>query len=493
MKKNILLATVFLGAALVAGGCGMSDISDVLNSEISTVVSDDSSTSSESENSGSSDSAHSEKESATVTSASDSYMSSGSSSSSTSTLLDTDNMFTERDLEQEADLSSATYIELVSGEDVTITSEGVYVISGSAKETSIIVEATDAKVQLVLDGVTITNTDSPAIYVKEANKVFVTTTDSENSLTVTGTFTTDGTTNTDAVIYSKDDIVLNGVGTLNIDSSDNGISGKDDLKITGGTYNITCASDAIEAKDSIRIYDGTFNITSQKDGLHSENEDDTSVGYIYIEGGNFTIDAASDGIQATSVLMINGGTFDIEASEGLEGTYVQINGGTINISASDDGINATSKSSSYDVVVEFNGGDITIVMGSGDTDGVDANGYIYVNGGTISITGNSAFDYDLGAEFNGGTIYVNGEEITEITTSMMGGGFGGGMGGFGGGRDMNGQDGQTPPTDGEMPEGFTPPTDGNMPQGQAPSGQAPNGQMQQNGNFQKGNGKGGQH
>ena len=490
MKRNILLATIFLGATLVAGGCGMSDISDALNTEISSTVSEDS------DQNGSS---HSEKESETVTSSSDSYMSSGTASSSTATLLDTESMFTERDLEQEADLSDATYIELTSGEDVTITEEGVYVISGSAEETTIIVEASDAKVQLVLDGVTITNTDSPAIYVKEANKVFVTTTDSENTLTVTGTFTSDGTTNTDAVIYSKDDIVLNGVGTLTIDSSDNGISGKDDLKITGGTYNITSASDAIEAKDSIRIYDGTFNISSKKDGLHSENENDTSVGYVYIEGGNFTIDVASDGIQATSVLMINGGTLDIEASEGLEGTYVQINGGTINISASDDGINASSKSSSYDVVIEINGGDVTIEMGSGDTDGLDANGYIYVNGGTINITGQFAFDFDKGAEFNGGTIYVNGEEVTEITNSMMG--FGGGMGDFGGGRGgFGGQDGQTPdgnapegftpPTDGSAPEGFTPPTDGSAPEGFTPP---TDGNQPQGGNFQKGNGKGGQH
>jgi len=72
--------------------------------------------------------------------------------------------------------------------------------------------------------------------VKTADKVFVTTTDSANTLKVTGTFTADGTTNTDAVIFSKSDLTLNGTGTLNISSTDNGITSKDDLKVTRREY-----------------------------------------------------------------------------------------------------------------------------------------------------------------------------------------------------------------------------------------------------------------
>ena len=79
------------------------------------------------------------------------------------------------------------------------------------------------------------------------------------------------------------------------------------------------------------------------------------------------------------------------------------------------------------MVIEFNGGDTTIVMGSGDTDAVDANGSIYVNDGTISITGSSAFDYDVTGELNGGTVTVNGSQITEMTTQMMGRGAVGAM------------------------------------------------------------------
>lgn len=352
-------------------------------------------------------------------------------------MIDTTDLFSSRDLEQTAELTGAQYLTVSDNNTINITEAGIYVISGTAQNCTIKVEADkEAKVQLVLDGVNLTNTNAPAIYVVSADKIFITTTQTENTLTVSGTFTADDETNTDAVIYSKDDIVLNGLGTLNIvSSSGNGITSKDDLKVSGGTYNITSALDAIEANDSISICGGTFNITSNKDGLHCEN--DQYEGMIYIADGNFTINSNSDGIQATTILQVDGGNFNITSAEGMEATYVQINGGIISISASDDGINATNKSSSYPVTIEFNGGDTTIVMGQGDTDAVDSNGYIYVNDGTINITAStSSFDYDMSAEYNGGTIIINGEQVSEIPQSMMGGGgFGGG---FGGGRGNHG-------------------------------------------------------
>ena len=199
---------------------------------------------------------------AETTSASESGTTANELNMVTGGAVDTTDLFTDRDLEQTADLSEAKTYTISDGQTIEITSEGVYVITGSASNASIIVEAGDEdKVQLVLDGVTITNDSIPCIYVKSADKVFVTTTDSENSLSVTGTFTADGDTNTDAVIFSKDDLVLNGVGTLNIQSSDNGVTCKDDMKITGGTINIACEADALEANDSIRIADGEINIS----------------------------------------------------------------------------------------------------------------------------------------------------------------------------------------------------------------------------------------
>ena len=353
----------------------------------------------------------------------------------TSPLYNASDLFSDRDLKQEADLSDAVSYTVSNGQDIHITVAGVYVLAGTASNVTVYVEAgKDDKVQIVLNGVNVTNTNFPVIYVKTADKVFVTIS-ADSILSVTGTFTTDGTVKTDGVIFSKSDLTLNGTAALTITSTQNGIVSKDDLKITGGTYNIKASSKAIQANDSIRIADGTLNLVAGTDGLHAENEDDDTLGYIYIGGGSLNIQAGDDGIHGTSVVQIDGGTMTIKAAEGIEGTYIQINGGTINIQASDDGVNAARKSNSYTVVVEINDGDITVVMGSGDTDGIDSNGNIIVNGGTIRVTGNSTFDYDGTAQYNGGTIIANGQQIAYIPNQMMGGG---GRGGWGQGQNQGG-------------------------------------------------------
>jgi len=360
-----------------------------------------------------------------------------SAAAGTADVLDTTDLFSSRDLEQTADLSEARAVTVTDGETVRITSAGVYVLSGAASEAQILVEAGDEdKVQLVLDGVSITNTCTPCIYVKNADKVFVTTTDSENALSVTGTFTADGTTNTDAVIFSRDDLVLNGTGTLQITSTDNGIAGKNDLKVTGGTLQITCTADALEANDSILIADGTISISTDKDGLHAENDEDNTTGYIYICGGTLDITAGDDAIHATTIVRIDSGTIDLSAAEGIEGTYIQINDGAITIAATDDAINAGQKSDFATPTIEVNGGTVTVTMGAGDTDAIDSNGNIILNGGTLDITAQSPFDYDGTARNNGATIIVNGTQTDTITNQMMGGGMGGrgGMGGMNGRR-----------------------------------------------------------
>ena len=337
-----------------------------------------------------------------------------------------DDMFTKRDLKQSADLAGSVTYTVADGEDIHITQAGVYVLAGSASDVTVYVEAgKDDKVQLVLDGLSVTNLDAPAIYVKSADKVFVTT-DRDSSLSVTGTF--DSGDKADGVIYSKCDIVFNGVASLTIHSTKNGIVGKDDLKITGGTYAVTAAAVAVKANDSIRVADGTLYLIAGTDGLHAENSDDDGKGFIYIAGGAITIEAGDDGIHATSVVQVNDGSISVAAAEGIEGTCIQINGGVISVNAQDDGVNAAQKSAAYKAVIEINGGSVTVVMASGDTDGIDSNGDIVVNGGTVNVTGGSSFDCDGTAAYNGGTIIVNGQTLSCIPDQQTGGDKGRGRG-----------------------------------------------------------------
>ncbi|MBR2562150.1 MAG: carbohydrate-binding domain-containing protein [Eubacterium sp.] len=364
-----------------------------------------------------------------------------------------ESLFTERDMEQTPDLTEAVSYTVSDGQDIRITQEGVYVLSGEASGVTVYVEAGDEdKVQLVLDGVNITNEGMPCIYVKSADKVFVTTS-TDSVLTATGAFGTDGDTSTDGAIFAKSDLVLNGTAVLTVHSDDNGIVSKDDLKITGGTYHVTASSKAFEANDSIAVAGGSFEISAGTDAFHAENEDDDSLGYIYMEDGTFAIEAVDDGIHANAFIQIDDGTYTISAGEGIEATSIRINGGTIHIEASDDGINAAQKSASYPIGIDIRGGDITVDMGQGDTDGIDSNGYLTITDGTISVNGQSAFDIDGTITFTGGTVTVNGQQTDSIPNQMMGGGFGGIQGQMPGGEGMpGGMQGQMPGGEG-MPGG----------------------------------------
>ena len=356
-------------------------------------------------------------------------------------ILNTSEMFTEHDLLQSPSLKDAGSCTVTSESDIHIAEEGIFVLTGTASKTTIYVEAPDdASIQLILDSLSISNQDLPCIYIKSCDKVYITTI-GDSALNVTGPFGSDGETNTDGVIFSRSDLVLNGTARLTINSTDNGIVSKDDLKVTGGTIAIHAEAKALEANDSILIYDGTLELTAGTDGLHAENEEDDSLGYVYICGGTLQIDADDDAIHATSILQIDDGYITASGSEGLEGTRIQINGGTLDISSWDDGINASDRSSSYDMGIEINDGDITISMAQGDTDGIDSNGDLTVNGGTINITGMSSFDADGTVEYNGGTIIVNGTQMDDIPVQFGMGGMGdpGGMGESRGSRNGGGR------------------------------------------------------
>ena len=237
-------------------------------------------------------------------------------------------MFTERDLSGDYDESEAETITLsgssietsassgvsIDGSTVTISAEGVYVVSGTLADGQIIVDADDAaKVQIVLKGASVTSSDSAAIYVKSADKVFVTTAEgTENTLANGGSFVADGDTNVDGAVFAKDDITFNGSGSLTIDSpAGHGIVGKDDVKIAGGTVTINAANHGIQANDSVRVAEATLTVNAQtKDGIHVSDDADEEEGtesdsFFYMSDGSLSVSAGDDGIHADAEVVVD--------------------------------------------------------------------------------------------------------------------------------------------------------------------------------------------
>ena len=359
-------------------------------------------------------------------------------SADSSAAINVADLFSDRDLAGTYEESEAKAITLtgtsassdasgvsIDGGTITITEEGVYVLSGTLSDGMIIVDAAEAKVQLVLNNAEITSATSAAIYVKQADKVFVTQAEgSSNSLANGGTFTAIDDNNIDAVIFAKDDITLNGSGSLTIESpAGHGVVSKDELTITGGTYTINAAKNGLSGKDSIAIADGTFNITAGADAIHGDNDEDTAKGFVYIGGGTYTISAGDDAIHSSSGLAITDGTIDITQSyEGLEGLTIDILGGDITLVSSDDGLNAAGGNDGSggfggDMFAVTDGANINIAGGTisvtASGDGIDSNGSLTISGGTILVSGpensgNGAFDYNGTATITGGTIIAAG-------------------------------------------------------------------------------------
>ena len=315
-------------------------------------------------------------------------------------------MFTERDLAGTYEESAAVYVTLsgdgimgetagvaINGQTVTITAEGTYIFSGTLSEGQIVVDADNAKVQIVFDNVDITCASSAAVYVKSAEKVFVTLAEgSQNTLRNTDEYVAIDDNNIDAVIFAKSDLTLNGTGSLTIVSAEgHGIVSKDDLKITGGTYDITAAGHALSGKDSVRIADGTFILTAEKDGIHAENADDEEKGYIYIADGDFAITSDGDGMDASNIVQIEDGTFDITAGGGTADSLKTHEsdmpggpgGGMLQNGARPGG-------ESMPQMGERPGGenmpqDTTTDESGTSTKGIKAGGSMYLNGGTYQI------------------------------------------------------------------------------------------------------------
>ena len=258
---------------------------------------------------------------------------------------DTNKSFSDRDLDGSWDESTAVYISLDDfaglatgaayelNEDLYLIGAGTYVLSGTMENHSVIVDADRGKVQIVLDNASIINEDAAPVYIKDADKVFITLAEgSVNTLSLTGELNEEQTqAGVNAAVYSRDDLSINGEGTLYVNSTlYNGIRSSDDLVITGGYIVVNAGENGIVGHDSLRICGGTFGITAGKDGLKANNDTNEEKGYILITGGDFTITAANDGIQAETDLMVSGGTFAVVTGNGASQSTagIQMPGGS---------------------------------------------------------------------------------------------------------------------------------------------------------------------
>lgn len=371
------------------------------------------------------------------------------SSIKASVVFDDAQMFTDRDKSNAYDTAAATTIEWkddmlysssqsVALKDSTaiISHEGTYILQGNAADGQLIIDAPDtAKIQIVLNGLTLYNTNSAPIYVKSSDKVFITLADnSENTLSTTEEFVADTDANVDGVIFSKADVTLNGNGSLTVNSAQgHGIVSKDDLVITGGNYAVTAGAHALSGKDSIRIAGGTLALQADKDGLHAENTDNVDKGFIYITGGELRITAEGDGVDASNAIAIAGGELSIIAGGGAgnaEKKSNQFGFGGLREQQQTTQTDATSckgiKSDSNLTITNGNilidsaddalhcAGDLTVSGGTcqistGD-DGLHADATVFISDGTLTVTESYEGIEGTTIDISGGSVTVAAED-----------------------------------------------------------------------------------
>lgn len=329
-----------------------------------------------------------------------------------------DGMFTAKDLDADWDASSATRIVLsdqgttidgngayVYDGNVCIAYAGYYILSGELSDGSVVIDAEKSdNIWISLEDVTLHCDDDAAVRVEQADKVFLTLAQgTKNTIASGGQYSEESVASgRDGVIYSRDDLTINGTGALMIDTAyRHGIVCNDDLVIAGGDITINAAEDGIHANDSVRIRDAAISISAGDDGITVANEEETSS--LYVASGSISIS---------------------ECYEGMEATDITIAGGTIDIAPTDDGINANGYGENS--VIRITGGDLTIINPSGrDADGLDSNGDIYIEGGRIFISvtdGGSNCALDCGSE-NGGKCIVSGGTVIACGGSAMAEGF----------------------------------------------------------------------
>lgn len=366
------------------------------------------------------------------------------------TPVDTSQLFSDRDYESDYKPAECTPITLqetgasgsgvsITGSTVTITKEGSYLLSGSLIDGMILIDTDqDTKVQLILDGADIHSETSAPIYIKQADKVFITLAEgSTNHLSCGDAYTAIDENNIDAAIFSKDDLTLNGSGALTISSpAGHGIVSKDDLRITGGSYTVTCAGHGLAGNDAVSIAGGSFTMQCGKDGIHGENDEDATLGSVYIGGGSFQITSDGDGISTGAAMQLDGGEFTLlcggGSEYGEEHTDDMFGGGMggrpggfggrgysdLTITTQSDTAVSAKGIKSTGAMVITNG---TYHINSAD-DAVHSNNALSVTGGNFQITtGDDGFHADEALSIHNGTIAITesyeGLEGLSITVS----------------------------------------------------------------------------
>lgn len=347
------------------------------------------------------------------------------------------------------DLTNATTITLSGTDDVTVTDGGVYVLTGTLTDGRVLVNAPDADVTLVLQNADITCTDSSALYIYKAANVLVYLPDGTASTLTDGSsydysdsFSSADDEEPNACLYSKSDLVIAGGGTLTVTgNANNGITGKDTLKIEGVAVNVTAANHGVNGKDCLVLKQADVTVTSGGDALRSTNDSDSALGCVLIGASALTLTAGEDGIQAETTLTLFDTTGTVTSGGGSSaalagdtsakgikaGIDITVRSGSYTLDCADDAVHANGS-------VTISGGTFAVTTGD---DGVHADNAVTITDGTLSISKCYEGIEGQTIDISGGTIdIVSSDDGLNAAGGADQSGFGGrGPDSFGGSSD----------------------------------------------------------
>ena len=273
---------------------------------------------------------------------------------------------TEEDAHSQAEADAHTVVH--------ISQPGTYVLSGTLSAGQVAVdlgedaeEDPDAVVTLILNGVDITCSVAPAVIFYNVYEC--------------------GSADAETAVKDVDTSAA-GANVILADGTVNNIAGSYVARIYKPD-SVELSEDGSEVVDSKKLhkYDGAF---------YSKM--------------SMNVDGEAEG---TGVLNI------FAENEGLDSElHLTVNGGVINILSGNDGINTNEDGVS---VTTVNGGTMTIEVdgATGEGDGIDSNGWLVINGGTViaAACGDSqdaGIDSDMGIYINGGTVVASGNMYDRI-------------------------------------------------------------------------------